>query len=194
MKGLSRDFTLKEKILLLILAILLIGFAYYRFVDTPVREGIASAKGEQEMMRIELAAVERKAASLEKMKSELDSITKQGDVAYMPSYNNGRNVNRLLNDVLGPLDYAVNFTQLTRTGNQIRRNVSLQFTSPDYETMETVLRELSESEYRCLLNDLKGSVNTQRDGGTITVNLTATFFETMVGGTEDAGLPADSAK
>ena len=194
MKRLSRDFTIREKILLLILALLLVGFAYYRFVDVPVREGIASAQSKQDSLSTELTIVEAKVRSLEKMQNELDDIAKQGTVSYMPSYNNAKNVNRLLNDVLGPLDYAVNFTQLTRTGNQIRRNVSLQFTSPDYETMETVLRELSESEYRCLLNDLKGSVNTLRDGGTITVNLTATFFETMVGGTEDAGLPADSAK
>ena len=194
MKRLSRDFTIREKILLLILALLLVGFAYYRFVDVPVREGIASAQSKQDSLSTELTIVEAKVRSLEKMQNELDDIAKQGTVSYMPSYNNAKNVNRLLNDVLGPLDYAVNFTQLTRTGNQIRRNVSLQFTSPDYETMETVLRELSESEYRCLLNDLKGSVNTLRDGGTITVNLTATFFETMVGGTEDAGLPSDSAK
>jgi len=191
MKILSRDFTTKEKVLLLILAIILLALVYYRFIDIPVRDGIAEAKSEQDMRRIELTAVNKKIESLEKMKNELDDIAKLKTVTYMPSYNNVKNVNRLLNDTLGPLDYVVTYTNLTRDANQIRRNVSLQFTSPDYETMEQVLRQISESEYRCLLDDLRGALVNRRNDDALTVNLTATFYETMVGGTADAGLPAD---
>ena len=195
MKILSRDFTTREKILLLILVIILLALSYYRFVDVPVREGIEAAKAEQETSRIELAVVNKKIESLERMKTELDEIIARKEVAYMPSYNNAKNVNRLLNDVLSGLEYVVTYTNLTRDGNQIRRNVSIQFTSPDYTAMETVLRSLAESEYRCLVDDLRGTVTTQRNDEAITVNLTSTFYETMVGGTADAGLPADrSAK
>ncbi len=191
MKRLSRDFTIREKILLLILALLLVGFAYYRFIDVPVRKGIEQAKDTQETLQVEAAVVNAKVQSLEKMKNELDDIAKMKTVTYMPSYNNAKNVNKLMNDVLDSLDYVVNYTTLTRDGNQVRRNVSVQFTSPDYATMERVLTDLSQSEYRCLINDVRGTVNTQRDLGTINVLLNATFFETMVGGTADAGLPAE---
>ena len=191
MKTLSRDFSLKEKILLLILAILLVGFAYYRFIDVPVRSGIESARSEQDTLKIELAAVQGKVKSLERMRATLDTIEKDGSVKYMPSYNNVRNVNRLLNDTLSGLEYIVTYNELTRDSNQIRRNVSIQFTSPDYATMERVVKAISESEYRCLIDDLRGSVTSQRDLSYLTVNLNATFFETMVGGTADAGLPAE---
>ncbi len=190
MKSLSREFTLKEKILLLILVLLLLGYAYYRFVDVPVRDGIREAKNEQENLKIELAVVQGKVKALERMQSELDTIKKDGTVKYMPSYNNVRNVNRLLNDTLSGLDYIVTYDQLTRDVDQIRRNVSIQFTSPDYATMERVVKTIADCEYRCLIDDLRGTVMHQRDRSYIVVNLNATFFETMVGGTSDAGLPS----
>ena len=43
MKILSRDFTLKEKILLLLLALVLIVLGYYQFIDKPCRRDIAEA-------------------------------------------------------------------------------------------------------------------------------------------------------
>ena len=46
MKILSRDFTLKEKLLMLLLGLVLVGLAYYNFVDQPVRTSLASAEAE----------------------------------------------------------------------------------------------------------------------------------------------------
>ena len=43
MKVLSRSFSLKEKILLLLLSLILVGLAYYQFVDQPVRSALATA-------------------------------------------------------------------------------------------------------------------------------------------------------
>jgi hypothetical protein len=47
-----------------------------------------------------------------------------------------------------------------------------------------------------LISDLRCSAvssGTMNDDSQISVNATATFYETMVGGTPDAGLPATSA-
>ena len=46
MKAFSRSFTLKEKILLLLLSLVLIGLAYYQFVDQPVRSALVQAQAE----------------------------------------------------------------------------------------------------------------------------------------------------
>ena len=195
MKVLSRDFTLKEKILMLLLAVLLLALGYYQFVFKPVNNAIAKAKAEQEALQTELVAVNTKVATLESMQNEINEIAASGKVSQMPSYNNSRNVNKLLNDTLGKLGYSITFSNVTRTNDQIRRNISLQFVSPDYESMERVFEKLSSSEYRCLINDVSGSINNRyNDDNSVTVNCTATFYETMVGGTPDSGLPADSAK
>ena len=196
MKVLSRDFTFKEKILLLVLVLVLIGLGYYQFVDKPVRTNIAKAQQEQEALQVELTAVNTKIATLEKMQNEINDIASSGEVSVMPSYNNSRNVTKLLNDVLGNLGYSITCSNVTRNGDQIRRNISLQFICPDYSSMQRVFQELTGSEYRCLLGDITGSINTRyyhEDDDSVTVNATATFYETMVGGTPDSGLPEDSA-
>lgn len=194
MKILSRDFTIREKILMLILCVILLALAYYQFVDQPIRRSIEEARSVQEALQIELSAVNKKAETLENMQDEIESIIASGSVSLMPSYNNSRNVTRLLNDVLGDLGYSITFSNVTREGDQIRRSVSLQFVCPDYASMQRVFDGLTGGEYRCMLDDVSGAVSNRYDDDTsVTVNATATFYETMVGGSADSGLPEDNA-
>ena len=193
MKIFSRDFTLKEKILLLILCILLLGLAYYQFVDQPVRSAIQTANAEREIMETELTAVQAKLMKLEQMKNELDALP--SNVSIMGSYNNSKAEMAMLNDILEATDqYSISFTDVTREGDQICRNFTLQFTTENYSTMEKVLTELVNGKYRCLLSDVHcASKSGDVRQGQVSVSATATFYETMVGGTPDAALPEDSA-
>jgi General secretion pathway, M protein. len=193
MKVLSRDFTLKEKILLLVLSLFLVGLAYYQFVDQPVRRTLESARAEADSLRLELKTVESQLALMRRMRDELEDVTAGGSSTEMGSYNNSKAEIAMLNDILeDTLQYSISFADVTRVENQIRRNFTLQFKVEDYDDVERVIRELTASQYRCLIGDLK--VSAGREGnvmeGNVTVNATATFFETMVGGTPDAGLPA----
>ena len=193
MKIWSRDFTRFEKGLLLVLALVLVGLAYFFFVDRPVRSSIAKAEAEYEAMEPEVAAVNAKAARLEKLSKETYSMKEDGSISYMASYNNSKEELALLNDILSDtVQYTVTFTNVTRNNNQIRRNFSLQFRTEDYASMWEVINGLCESEYRCLVGDIKCQAAKERDGSRyVTADVTATFFETMVGGTPDAGLPED---
>lgn len=192
MKMLSRDFTLKEKILMLALVLVLLVLAYYQFVYLPITTSIEKAEAENAALEIELIAVQGKVAQLQRMQDELDNLATDGSVKPMPSYNNSPAVNSRLNDVLGNLGYVITFSNVTRSGNQIRRSISLQFTAPDYATVERVLAELGDSPDRCLLENVSctargGNIN----DSVINVSATLTFYETMVDGTPDQGLPAD---
>ena len=192
MKVLSRDFTLKEKLLLLLLSLVLVGLAYYQFVDQPVRSKVESAHAEANALTTELKTVEAKLEKMHRMRNELDDVTAGGTASEMGSYNNSKEEYQVLNDILGnALTYSITFANVTRDNDQIRRNFTFQFTMDDYEAMEEMIDDLLENHYRCLIDDLRCTAS--RDGdvteGTITVNGTATFYETMVGGTPDAGLP-----
>jgi len=194
MKILSRDFTTKEKLLILVLILFLIGLAYYQFVDQPVRKAIETAQNEKAALQVELDAINVKIAQLEKMQREIDDLSQGGTIRMMPSYNNSKAVNTLLNNVLGDLGYSITFSKVTRDGDQIRRNISLQFTALDYDTVNRVLTELTTSEYRCLIDDVQCSAISRRtieeaEESAFNVGATLTFYETMVGGTADAGLP-----
>ena len=72
MKILSRDFTRGEKIILVILAFVLVGLAYYQFVDKTVRESIEKANAEAEAIQVELTGVNAKIQRMEEMQAELD--------------------------------------------------------------------------------------------------------------------------
>lgn len=200
MKVLSRDFTIREKILIILLVLVLIGIGYYRFFLLPTNESIERAKSETEILENDYLIVDAKIKQLEKMQAELDKLNEEGSMKYMPSYNNGKAVRQLLNDVLGGLEYSITFQNLTRSSDQVRRIITIQFSAPDYTTVRRVLSELVNSEYRCMIGDLNCTPETRNsysDGGSYitgySVSATVTFYETMVGGTPDVDLPADSS-
>ena len=193
MKLLSRDFTKGEKALLLLLALVLIVLAYYLVVHKPVKEGIEKANAEADNLRVELVTVKAKADTLERMQQEIDKIMSDPNISLMPSYNNKKAVNAFLSDVLGNMSYSATLANLSRSGDQIRRNVQLQFVAPNYAAMEEVLARLGSSPDRCLVDNVTCSSYRDRyyDVDAYNVSLTATFFETLVGGEPDAALPAD---
>ena len=198
MKALSRDFSLKEKILLLFLCLVLVGLAYYQFVDRPVRESLAAAQAEADSLTVELTAVQSKLELMRRMRDEVEDITAGGTASEMGSYNNSKEELAYLNDILQAADqYTISFSEVTRDGDQIRRNFALQVTAESYEAMETILSRLYGSHYRCLIGDIRCSAPERNVYGVlegrISVNATATFFETLVGGVPDAGLPADQS-
>ncbi len=202
MKLLSRDFTRGEKNLLLLLALVLVVLIYFRFVDRPVREGLARAASEKDALQVELTALNNRLQRMEEMEDELDGITADPKASRMGSYNNSKEEIAFLNDLLeGTESYSVSFSSVTRDGDQIRRNFTLQFTVGSYADMERILTRIADGSLRCLLNDI--SYNLVRTWYSpadrelvgrdysehVNVSATATFFETMVGGTPDAGLP-----
>ena len=194
MKIWSRDFTRMEKILLLILSVLLIGLVYYQLVDKPVRTSIASARAERESLETELNAVRNKVQNLEKLQGEINEIKGSGSLSRMESYNNSRAEIALLNDILtDTLDYTIEFSDVTRNKEQIRRNFTLKFRTQDYSAMRRVIEQLCSSKYRCLVTEIRCQTTRNEKESYVTANVTATFFETMVGGKPDAGLPEDSA-
>ncbi|MBQ3391818.1 MAG: type II secretion system protein M [Lachnospiraceae bacterium] len=195
MKIWSRDFTRLEKILLLVLSVILVALVYYQFVDRPVRTSIASARAESQALQTELDAVKIKAKNLERLQNEIDEIKGSGSLSRMESYNNSRAEIALLNDILADtLDYTIEFSDVTRSNEQIRRNFTLKFRTQDYSAMRSVIEQLCSSKERCLVTEMKCQTTRNEKESYVTANVTATFFETMVGGKPDAGLPEDSAQ
>ena len=203
MKRLSRDFTRGEKALLLLLALILLGLTYYLAVDRPVRAALESARAEKEAIRTELTTLQGRIARMEKMEQELNAIRANPGVSRMGSYNNSKAELDFLNELLDETDeYTVTFTGVTRDGDQVRRTFNLKFAVQDFTTAERLLKKIYGCEMRCLINDISYSRTRTYYNTTdrlryardyyerVNVDATATFYETMVGGTADAGLPS----
>lgn len=213
---LTRGFSGKEKFLLLIFFLIIIAAAYFYLVDQPVRNRIAAAQIKQEELQTELTIASAKAGKLKAMQEELEAAQTSGKMSstYMPSYNNVKFEITFLNDILqATKDYNVSFANVSRSGDQVRRNVSLSFTTATYEDARAIIAAICESENRVLITttrmeskakdllllpevmytvDDNGTVTTHNTTNDITTTMTLVFYETMVEGEADTGLPADN--
>ncbi|MBE7002814.1 MAG: hypothetical protein E7425_00835 [Ruminococcaceae bacterium] len=207
MNKMNRAMNTGEKILMIIFALLVIGGVYYYFVYSPVQKDLVNQRSRREELSVELRNLQAQVKDMRDMKTELEELEGAQDSPRMESYNNSRAEIGLLNDILtASEEYTIDFSSVSRDGNQIRRSFSLRFTTDSFDTAEQIIKSLRDSRCRCLIDDVsykaatvKVVKQTNEDGeeeevnevGTVSVSLIATFYETMVGGTEDAGLPED---
>lgn len=197
MKSLEKELSLREKILLLILAIIIIGFAYYFLVDQPVKDQTRAAQSRIEDLETELSIVQMRLADYNRMQSELDSVKNGGLYTTMPSYNASHEERAYLDSVLSSANhFSVNFSDVTRNGDQIRRDFVVNFSVSTYEKAMEIVTNLNNAPQRCLISDVTcNTINTnvEEAASHYMVNCICTFYETMVGGTPDAGLPVDES-
>ncbi|MBE6910460.1 MAG: hypothetical protein E7474_12965 [Ruminococcaceae bacterium] len=194
MKKMDKAIKARDVVLIFFAMIVLVGLAYYRYVYEPTTTQIAEANKRRDELELEVMQAQGKVSQLQKMQDELDEIGMDAD--RMESYNNAKAEISLLNNCLMDANsYNISFTNLTRNGNQIRRNFSLDFTTENFESARRILTKLTASQYRCLLGDMSytNGVDSSTGESFVNISLTATFYETMVGGTPDAGLPIDSS-
>ena len=190
MKVMSRQFTRVEKLILLVLIVFLLGLGYYEFVDKPVREAIASSELDLQLYDSQITTLQARLAQLTKVQNNLNALRASGET-YMASYNNSKEEVAFLNDVLAEtLQYTISFSNIQRNGNLIRRQFTLQYRIKGYSEAEEITQRILEGPYRCIVGNISCTVS---DNDVVVVTENATFYETMVGGVADAGLPADSA-
>ena len=187
MQMISRDFSRTDIILIVFLSLLLTGLVYYQFLYKPVTREIESCQMQREALYVEQTQIQRRLAQLKRMQEELDNLGRIGYTSRMPSYNSAVAEISFLNDILAHAEeYSITFANVTREGDQIRRNFSLSFKTGSFDLAEQILDELTSGENRCLLGDLRYSLD---NSGMASMNVAATFFETLFEGTPDAGLP-----
>ena len=195
MKLLSRDFTKKEKILILIGCIVLVLLLYYKFVDQTVRETITAAEETRENLDIEIQLKETELIRLQAMQAELEATETSSSLlsGYMPSYNAVKTELAFLNDLLADTEtYNLALRDVTKSGDQIRREAAIEFTVADPAQADRIFTDLANFENRILVTDMQ---MTSADGdlskGEVSVIMDVTFYETMDGGKSDAGLPEE---
>lgn len=191
MNAFSRDFSRTEKILIAILVLILLALVYYQFVEKAVRATVDSANADAQMLETQIDAAQMRAMRLASLQSKLDQMQAQGKLSWMSSYNGSKAEVAFLNDVLADtLSYSVTFSNVTRSGNQIRRSFKLSYTTGGFRAAREIIERLRSGENRCLVGDVQCKIALV---GTTSVEAQATFYETMVEGTPDAGLPVDAA-
>ena len=188
--NLSRQFTRREKILLVILAVLLLFALYFFAVHRPVVNAMERIQSESENVSTQITILQAKEARMQAMRKELDEILAQPNVVEIPRYDNLDQVAAFLNAVLLSADeYSLSFdgTASDDDAGIVRRGMSLTFTCASYELAHTMVQQLQESPYRCQISTLSIEPLTKRGSrsdapppltsGEVSVSLRGTFFE-----------------
>ncbi len=195
MKFLTRDFSTKEKVFLAFLLTIIIVAGYYLFVYRTVDDQINALKSQSQSLENQLTIATARVERIQNMSEQLGNDVLK---SYMPSYNSSKKELDFLNMTLAETDdYLINFTTLTRNGDQINRGFSLQFTARNFDQAESIIKALEESEIRCLIGDYK--INPIQGGeyllkGKVQVALNGSFYETMYDGVADKELPEDKSQ
>ena len=189
---LSKQFTRREKILLVILALLLLAAVYFWVVHLPVTETLADVQAQKEDISANLMILEAQQQRMEKMQAELDEILSQPNVAEIPKYDNLQRVMDFLNTVLRSVnEYTLSFQGLQQPedGDILRRTIQMTFSCSSYTEARNVIEQLQNCAYRCQISDFSMTPvvpegQTRDDNaalldGSVQVSLTVTFYESL---------------
>ena len=185
-------------IALVVIGLVAIGLTYYFLVYNVVEVELRAIRTERAATEQAIENMQSQLISMNRMQSEMDRL--EGDTRIradrMPSYNAGKEELSLLNRLLSSAeDYSISFRNVTRDGDQIRRRFALEFTTQDFDMAREIVHHLLENDLRCLIEDIScvSVYDREQERELIRVSMDATFYETMVDGMPDAGLPADTA-
>ena len=191
---LKHEFTLKEKILLMVAVVLALGLVYYNFVYKYFQNQLKLY--DTEILEQELIAEQAKASKISQMKQIIDESEGRvtGDLSV---YNNQSAEIIEMGEIFDEDGSKVSVTWVDPilTGTIVRRDVNITFSCSSYENFKNILRKMSEMKYRCLIRNVTVAVGGSRDNrlsltdaNELNAAISVTFFETTDGAASLAGL------
>lgn len=194
----NRAFTTREKVLLVILAVLIIGIGYFKLLLEPINTSIENYQNmtasEQDEILVNTALLQKK----KQMETELEELFASGDPTPIPVYDNSGNLLVELHRILDKsLDYSLNFSGVSTMDVEylVRRPVSLTFQASTYAQARAIINELHDSDNVNCISDLSMQINNGNLDYTneiihwdedddsdyyITVSLVITYYERIV--------------
>ena len=194
----NRAFTTREKVLLVILAVLIIGIGYFKLLLEPINTSIENYRNmtasEQDEILVNTALLQKK----KQMETELEELFASGDPTPIPVYDNSGKLLVELHRILDKsLDYSLNFSGTSPMDVEylVRRPVSLTFQTPTYAQARAIINELHDSDNVNCISDLSMQINNGNLDYTneiihwdedddsdyyITVSLVITYYERVV--------------
>lgn len=194
MDALSRQFSRREKVLMLFMAIIIVGAGYYFMVHQPVTETIDIAESEINEYTTENEILRAKAAKKKQMLEEVEQMLIDPDVQEIPAYDNLSLLTAFLNSELKKstsYDISCGAVQFDEESHIYRRPVQVTCNVRDYKTGEKIIEGITNCQYCSQVNNVtftpnyRNEVNMEThirrveniEDGPITLKLSITFYE-----------------
>lgn len=169
-------FTTREKVLLVILAVLVIAVGYWKLILTPINDSIADLNAQTVSEQDAILTNSARLSRMRQMQQELETLLADPDAKPLPDYDNSERLLVELNTILSGTDYTLNFgnTVPLEDGSAIMcRPITLTFEVSSYTSARAVLDALHDSQYVNLISDLRMDL----EGRTVQTSLSITYFE-----------------
>ena len=151
-------FSTRDIVMVVFLVVFLIGVLYYMGFYKPLQADLASITSQTVQTDDQINQAMNKAAEMKRMRDELDVILSQPkfQITEIAPYDNKNIVLNMLNGVLGASEeYSLSFTDPEiEEGGTVRRDVSMNFSCRDYDSAKINLRNLTKSNWRCLVRNV----------------------------------------
>ncbi len=187
-------FNKKEKVLMTILALLLVGVAWYFLVFSPCQQSTQRIETQVSSTQTQVDLAASKLQSMDSMQSSIDADKQSGKTQVtMPAYDNSQAALVQLNGALADTEsYTLSFNDLDwSTSGVVKRGIDVVYGCSSYATARQVLDKLTSGTYPCTIdsvtisNSSAGSKVSTSSSGTRSVSSSATsvrvhvtFYET----------------
>ncbi len=174
----NRAFTTREKVLILIFAVLLLGICYFKLLLEPINDSVDECETNTEIEQNLITQNTAKLTKMRSMETELEEIKAAGEVKPLPTYDNSEKMLTDLNSILSAAsDYSLNFASsyaLTDTPYIMARPVELIFYAQNYTTARSIIDALHDSANVNQIYDVAINVN---DDDSVNVTLSIVYYE-----------------
>lgn len=176
----NREFTKREKVLLLIFAVLLIAVGYYKLLLEPINNQIESYRSltQEEQMQMETAQMQ--AVRMKQMETEIAQAKAAGIERTIPDYDNSAVLLPQLYQIMdSTIEYAMDFDEITFEGNIAARPVQIEFETANYQKARRVIDKLCTTGYAMQIEDMTIQEARTTDKRSVHTYLSITFFEAV---------------
>jgi len=178
---LSRKFTTREKILLLILSLILLAELYYLLVHQKVERDLADAQARIEAATVLYDAESARAAKKEDMVKKIREAKEDNGTRPLPDYDNATNVVAYLNGVMASAEgFNLVFNTVDFSNYVAMRSINMSFSCPGYPAVKDIVTQLENGPYFCEVIGLSmsgGDRINDTSGANVSVQMTAVFYE-----------------
>lgn len=174
----NRAFTQREKVLLLVLAVLIIVIGYVKLILQPINEEIESYEGLTMEEQTAFSANQIKAARMNLMEKKIEKAKAKGVRREVPAYDNSSNLLPGLYQIMeSSVDYSLDFGELVYDGNVVQRPVEMTFQTRTYKQARAIIDKLYKSGYAMQISDVNISTKKATDTQLVSTSMSVTYFE-----------------
>ena len=156
MSGWNRTFSRREKLLLLLLALLGLAGLYLHLVHLPVTDGLRRIESRRLDLALERESAERRRETMDAMEAELEEIfaLPPEEITVLPPYDSIRPLTAGLAEVFHGLEPELRFGPVEQEDGIVVRPVDFVFRVSAWEQARAVLEGMTGMGVRCRMEQI----------------------------------------